>query len=475
LQWRSHIEHEKPAGQGKISRADGIIICGDSPVLHGLHTLFPHTPSSKFNQNLILTPNIQGEALPLPWANCSIDGKPIRISTVPSIHNMPPATGLFEGSFQLAFKPCDVPNCIDSVGFTVILQSVRDLPNVSTNAKLAITMSHFSEFVYFSSEQVNDIILCFDEPEAHFKILLSLYCKIVDIQKKNVFIKSLSKETLQKLIEKLGQLFDFSTEFPMRHYRIDLSKRFDVDLFQKIQSTNTIQRRLAASIRLPDTSQYTLIPMCIRNLHFNGVLQKDFALAMSLPKVGIIDLDFTSILGQIHDRTALIPCSDRMFMEMRQSVYAAITNTSVGLDVLASKLQLHSYAITTKQTFFLIALWPPFLLLPSLDIAADCENTQKYARLDALVLCFSHISDLDNLWPMLRSDSEYSWSAIQQICRKIGWLNVWNPVDADGYYELDLGIRDEKIVTECLVVLSVKEPGEVRRDRTPCPHWFYFC
>ena len=147
-----------------------------------------------------------------------------------------------------------------------------------------------------------------------------------------------------------------------------------------------------------------------------------------------------------------------------------MSNASAGLDVLASKLQLHSYAITTKQTFFLISLWPPFLGLPSSDIAPGCEPQENYARLDALVLCYSHISDLDNLWPALRSDSEYSWSAIQKICRRIGWLNVWNPLDADGYYELDLAFRDEKIVTECLVVLSVKEPGEVRMELRICAH-----
>ena len=412
-----------------------------------------------------------GETMPLPWNNCTVDGKPIRISSIPGNHLMPPSNGVFEGSFQLAFKPCDAPNCIDQEGFSVILQSIANLPNASTNVKLAIVMSHFSEFVYFSSKQIKDIISQFYEPDAHFKLLLSLYCKIVDIQQKNVFIESLSRETVGNLVQRLGQLFDFCADFPMRHYRIDLSKRFDVDLFHKIQSTATIQSRLSAAIRLPDTSQYSLIPMNIRNLHFNGVLQKDFAITYALPKVGIIELDFTSILAQIPDRTPpLSPCSDRQFMEMRQSVYAAMSNASAGLDVLASKLQLHSYAITTKQTFFLISLWPPFLGLPSSDIAPVCAPQENYARLDALVLCYSHISDLDNLWPALRSDSEYSWSAIQMICRRIGWLNVWNPLDADGYYELDLAFRDEKIVTECLVVLSVKEPGEVRMELRICAH-----
>jgi hypothetical protein len=405
-----------------------------------------------------------GEPVPSAWSNCSNDGKPIKLSTMPANHSMPPLSGLFEGSFNLTFKACDMPNCIDAASIAVILQSIVSLPSASTNVKIAIVMSHFSEFVFFSCQHVCVVLSCFDEPDAHYKILISIYCKIVDIQNKHVFISKLSEETVHKLKKKLGQLFDFCAEFPMRHYRIDLSQKFDVELFQKLQSTSTIQRRLAGSIRLPDTSQFPLIPMCIRNVQFNGVNQKDFRIAYSLPKAGIVELDFTSILTQIPDRTpSLKACSDSSFMKMRQSVYAAIGNALLGLDVLAKQLETNIYSITAKQAFFLIALWPP-IFSSSLGSDNVCPADENFARLYALIQCYSHISDLENLWPTLRSDSEYSWKAIQLICCKIGWLNVWNPLDADGYYELDLSARDQKIVCECLVVLSVKEPGEVRRD-----------
>ncbi len=403
-----------------------------------------------------------GESSPSAWSNCSIDGKLLKISSIPANHVMPPSSGLFEGSFNLSLKACDMPNCIDSSAFSVVLHSITNRQNASTNVKIAIAMSHFSEFVFFSCQHVRAVLSCFDEPDAHCKILINMYCKIVDIQDKDVFITKLSQETLQNMKKKLGQLFEFCAEFPMRHYRIDLSQKFDVELFQKLQSTSTIQRRLACSIRLPDTSQYPLIPMCIRNVRFNGVNQKDFGISLALPKAGIVELDFTSIMTQIPDRkSSLNMCSDSAFMKMRQCVYAAMSNATLGLDVLAKQLQMNLHSITTKQAFFLIALWPP-IFGSSLDCDDMCATDENFARVDALVLCFSHISDLENLWPALRSDSEYNWKAVQLICCRIGWLNVWNPLDADGYYELDLSVRDQKIVCECLVVLSVKEPGEVR-------------
>lgn len=403
-----------------------------------------------------------GESSPSTWSNCSIDGKPCRFATTPANHCMPPMSGVFEGSLNVTFKACDMPNCIDSSSFSVVTKSIINVPSGTTNTKIAIAISHLSEFVYFSSQQVRDVLSCFDEPEAHYKVLQCMYCKIVDIQQKSAFLKNLSQETIHKMKQRLGQLFDFCSEFPMRHYRIDLSQNFDVELFQKIQSTSTIQRRLAGVIRLPDTSQFPLIPMCIRNFQLNGVIQKDFAKAYALPKTGIIELDFTSIMAQIPDRVpSLKECSDAAFMKMRQLVYSATSNSKLGLDVLASQLEGNTYSITTKQAFFLISLWPP--------ISAQIEDTQdlsesdsKLARLNAMVHCYSHISDLHNVWPTLRGDSEYSWNAIRLICCRIGWLNIWNPLDADGYYELDLSFRDQRVVCECLVVLSVKEPGEVR-------------
>lgn len=383
---------------------------------------------------------------------------------------MPSTSGFFEGSFNITHRTCDMSNCIDSSSFSVVLQSIVSLPQASTNVKLAIAMSHFSEFVYFSSQQVRAILSCFDEPEAHYKILLSVYCKTVDIQQKNIFISTISQENVRNIKQTLGQLFDFCAEFPMRHYRIDLSKKFDVDLFKKIQSTSTIQTRYAGSIRLPDTSQYHLIPLCIRNVRWNGVQQKDFTIAYAIPKAGIVELDFTSIMTQIPDRVpSLLACSDASFMKMRQNVYSSISNVASGLDTLASQLETNLYSLTTQQTLFLLALWPP-ILNASVNGQNLCDSGANCARLDALVCCYSHISDLENLWPNLRSDSEYSWKSIQMICDRIGWLNVWNPLDSDGYYELDLSFRDQKVVCECLVVLSVKEPGEVRKSAPGCLH-----
>jgi hypothetical protein len=49
---------------------------------------------------------------------------------------------------------------------------------------------------------------------------------------------------------------------------------------------------------------------------------------------------------------------------------------------------------------------------------------------------------------------------VSELGHRLGWLNIFNPMHCDGFYRLDLGKRDQRIVAQMLVVLSAEEPGE---------------
>ena len=49
---------------------------------------------------------------------------------------------------------------------------------------------------------------------------------------------------------------------------------------------------------------------------------------------------------------------------------------------------------------------------------------------------------------------------VSELGHRLGWLNIFNPMHCDGFYRLDLGKRDQRMVAEMLVVLSAEEPGE---------------
>ncbi len=49
---------------------------------------------------------------------------------------------------------------------------------------------------------------------------------------------------------------------------------------------------------------------------------------------------------------------------------------------------------------------------------------------------------------------------VSELGHRLGWLNIFNPMHCDGFYRLDLGKRDQRIVAQMLVILSLEEPGE---------------
>ena len=65
----------------------------------------------------------------------------------------------------------------------------------------------------------------------------------------------------------------------------------------------------------------------------------------------------------------------------------------------------------------------------------------------------------------LLTQCRYATSGVKQglvseLGHRLGWLNIFNPMHCDGFYRLDLGKRDQRMVAEMLVVLSAEEPGE---------------
>ena len=47
---------------------------------------------------------------------------------------------------------------------------------------------------------------------------------------------------------------------------------------------------------------------------------------------------------------------------------------------------------------------------------------------------------------------------------RIGFLSIFNPMRPDGYYRLDLSVREEHLVATILIHLALKEPGENMRE-----------
>lgn len=81
----------------------------------------------------------------------------------------------------------------------------------------------------------------------------------------------------------------------------------------------------------------------------------------------------------------------------------------------------------------------------------------KEGKVEAAVLCFQKVLDLGNFRQVVLE--RVAPDVMVSIFNRLGWLNVVNPYNPDGFYVLDLAEWDQRRVAQMLVDLAVKEPG----------------
>ena len=71
------------------------------------------------------------------------------------------------------------------------------------------------------------------------------------------------------------------------------------------------------------------------------------------------------------------------------------------------------------------------------------------------------------LWPRLldEENAQHAWNELehadlQKVRHRVGHLQLFNPMAPDGVYQLNLAEREQHIVAQMCVQLSVMEPGD---------------
>ncbi|CAM9363404.1 unnamed protein product [Pylaiella littoralis] len=103
--------------------------------------------------------------------------------------------------------------------------------------------------------------------------------------------------------------------------------------------------------------------------------------------------------------------------------------------------------------------------LTSCQLAGILESFPREGQIRAeVVIAFYHkVTDIEHMCLLvdaLRPDEE------REVIARRGHLNVINPVFADRYYRLDLGVWDEREMAKILIRLAMMEPGENWLDET---------
>ncbi|GMI44136.1 hypothetical protein TrCOL_g3436 [Triparma columacea] len=107
--------------------------------------------------------------------------------------------------------------------------------------------------------------------------------------------------------------------------------------------------------------------------------------------------------------------------------------------------------ITALQARFLVEKFSNMLR----EQAASADEWSL--KLDLVCTLHSRITDLYNFDIVI---SCLSLEEQAKITFRLGWLNTWNPLKPDFYYELQHTRREERLVSKALLHLAVVEPGE---------------
>jgi len=97
----------------------------------------------------------------------------------------------------------------------------------------------------------------------------------------------------------------------------------------------------------------------------------------------------------------------------------------------------------------------------------------QFARIEAVVAIFSRVADLRFVWKRI-VPLVGPWEQRAKLCNRLGWLNVINPEHSEGFYHMNLTVRDQHWVVDTLVILAVAEPGPNIMDEAHCHHGYWF-
>ncbi|KAA0162238.1 hypothetical protein FNF28_04792 [Cafeteria roenbergensis] len=91
------------------------------------------------------------------------------------------------------------------------------------------------------------------------------------------------------------------------------------------------------------------------------------------------------------------------------------------------------------------------------DIVRALPLSVPGLRVEVAVSLFPRVLDLAEFDRVLFA---LSGPERKRVVRRLGWLNLWNPMRPDGDYVLDLRVWEERMMATLLAQLAVVEPGE---------------
>jgi len=276
------------------------------------------------------------------------------------------------------------------------------------------------------------------------EMIATLYSKISDHENDSEFLRRLREEDYEALKVALGPMFSFNTRNVTGHFKLDLEDPWHNVIACKLAELSVTEKKRQLSLDMKDLSQKGN-RQCWRNELYNGEPFVYNPMKFIIPNQGILELDFASFVRPPSKAT---PITQERFAYVLQLVQQAIDECVE--DDEAALIYLRKNSLT-----FYLDCAQMQQIFASFDEKAD--------QIEAFVILWPRLVDEENSHEMLK---HFSNESAQILRNRLGHLALFNPMQPDGKYELDLAVHDQAAVAKLLLLLSVRESGRNLQHET---------
>ena len=107
----------------------------------------------------------------------------------------------------------------------------------------------------FQSGQIARVLDLFHSPAAKGDVVYNIFTSVTDRKGFHVVEEKLTPAELDRLQDKMGDLYFFDAENPTGRYELDCSKKRHVEVLQRLIAINNDQKYFYKEQGAPDTSQ----------------------------------------------------------------------------------------------------------------------------------------------------------------------------------------------------------------------------
>ena len=302
-----------------------------------------------------------------------------------------------------------------------------------------------------------------DDPLAKLSVTCNVYTSISDFENiPDMLSKHFSDNGLAQIRRELGRLFYFDPMHASGHYSLKMSNRFDRQVAMNLIELNLIETNKRKALRCADTSQNGTF--CnFRNCFLGGEACPNFYTA-NLPSSGELKFDYVSTTRPVNTAAPIPPKRFKSLLQQFRQLWIPEMHTV-------------DHAALGRSVFFSVDQLTAILQLYNSGSATKAGDEMEL-RIDVAHNLFDRIIDLDQFSKILGEidDQDEEWRTAPDtgdlpklmqknrgrlaLAQRLGWLNSWSPIFAEGFYELNLAIHDERIVCDFLIKLAAVEPGD---------------